>query len=124
MSQALKLIPPESLLKTGEVDHADWNHRPIIGVIQRLRYRLALALVGNTTFGRLLEVGYGSGVFMPDLAERCNELHGIDIHSTGSEVEEVLRRHGFRALLSTESVTELPFEDNYFDCVVTVSSLE
>jgi SAM-dependent methyltransferase len=124
MSQALKLLPPESLLKTGEVDHADWNHRPIIGVIQRLRYRLALALLGNSTFGRLLEVGYGSGVFMPELAARCNELYGIDIHSKGSEVEEVLRRHGVRAQLSTASVTKLPFKDKYFDCVVTVSSLE
>ncbi len=124
MSQALKLLPLESLLKTGDVDHADWNHRPIIGVIQRLRYRLVLALLGNSNFGRLLEAGYGSGVFMPELAGRCDELYGIDIHSKGSEVEKVLRRHGVRAQLSTASITELPFEDNYFDCVVTVSSLE
>jgi SAM-dependent methyltransferase len=124
MNQALHLLPPEALLKTGEVDHANWNHRPVIGAIQRLRYRLVLSLLGGSKFEKLLEVGYGSGVFMPELSRRCEELYGIDIHPMSDDVTAVLAKHDVKANLSTASVTELPFEDRFFDCVVTVSSLE
>jgi SAM-dependent methyltransferase len=124
MSQALHLLPPEALLKTGEVDHANWNHRPVIGAIQRLRYKLVLSLLGNSKFKKLLEVGYGSGVFMPELSRRCDELYGIDIHPMPIDVATVLAKHDVTAKLFTASVTELPFEDGYFDGLVTVSSLE
>jgi SAM-dependent methyltransferase len=124
MSQALHLLPPEALLKTGEVDHANWNHRPVIGAIQRLRYKLVLSLLGASKFEKLLEVGYGSGVFMPELSRRCEELYGIDIHRMSEDVTGVLANHDVKANLFTASVTELPFEDRFFDGVVTVSSLE
>jgi SAM-dependent methyltransferase len=124
MSQSLHLLPPEALLKTGEVDHANWNHRPVIGAIQRLRYKLVLSLVGTSKFKKLLEVGYGSGVFMPELSRRCEELYGVDIHPMPIDVTTVLSKHDVTANLFTASVTELPFEDRYFDGVVTVSSLE
>jgi SAM-dependent methyltransferase len=124
MSHALHLLPPEALLKTGEVDHAHWNHRRVIGAIQRLRYKLVLSLLGSSKFNKLLEVGYGSGVFMPELSPRCEELYGIDIHSMSNDVATVLAKHDVTANLFTASVTELPFEDRYFDGVVTVSSLE
>jgi SAM-dependent methyltransferase len=124
MSQALHLLPRESLLKTGDVDHANWNHRPVIGAIQRLRYKLVLSLLRDSKFEKLLEVGYGSGVFMPELSRRCEELYGIVIHRMSDDVTAVLARHDVKAKLSTASVTELPFEDGFFNGVVTVSSLE
>jgi len=35
---------------------------------------------------RILEIGYGSGVFMPELSARCDELYGVDVHSRHEEV--------------------------------------
>jgi SAM-dependent methyltransferase len=61
---------------------------------------------------------------MPELSRRCEELYGIDIHPMSHDVTAVLARHDVKANLSTASVTELPFEDRFFDGVVTVSSLE
>lgn len=123
-SGSLKLLPPDALLKTGEVDHANWNYRPFLGAISRTRFRLALSLLPEQKVGRLLEVGYGSGVFMPELAERCEELYGIDIHPAPEQVMSTLARFNVSAKLYSGSVSAMPFADNFFDVVVAVSSLE
>lgn len=120
----LRLLPPEALISTGEFDHADWNYRPLLGALQKKRFELVLALMGNDRYGRLLEVGYGSGVFMPELASRCRELHGVDPHPKDREVAGNLAAHGVDADLVSASATELPYEDSFFDCAVAVSSLE
>jgi SAM-dependent methyltransferase len=120
----LKLLPKSMLVRTSEVDHPDWNYRPLLGTVQRLRFRTILKLVANAGFGRLLEIGYGSGVFMPELAEHCDELYGIDPHPYLSDVEEGLATQGVRAKLCRGSVESLPYDWHFFDCAVTVSALE
>ena len=120
----LRLLPPEALVKTGEVDHADWNFRPVLGTISRMRYRLVLSMLGGRRFARLLEVGYGSGVFMPELARHCEELYGVDIHQHQQEVAEKLSQFNVRAQLFSGGVSRMRFEENFFDGVVAVSSLE
>jgi ubiquinone/menaquinone biosynthesis C-methylase UbiE len=120
----LRLLPRKELIKTGEVDHADWNFRPLLGRIVRRRYRLVAALLGGRHFRRLAEVGYGSGVFLPGLAPTCAELHGVDVHRRKEEVGAVLARFGVRAALHTADMEALPFLDGYFDCLVAVSTLE
>jgi ubiquinone/menaquinone biosynthesis C-methylase UbiE len=121
---ALRLLPRQDLLKTGEVDHADWNFRPVLGAIMRSRYRLALGLLAGPRFGRLLEIGYGSGVFLPELAGLCDELHGIDVHQRHDEVAAALARSGVRAHLATAGMEALPYADGFFDALVAVSALE
>jgi ubiquinone/menaquinone biosynthesis C-methylase UbiE len=120
----LLLLPESDLIVTGPVDHADWNYRPLIGKVQRLRFRLIRRLLGARTYGRLLEIGYGSGVFMPELARHADELFGIDPHPMPTEVEAVLQKHGLHASLLTGSAEALPYADGFFDCVVSVSAIE
>lgn len=121
---SLKLLPPETLLKTGEVDHADWNYRPILGFIQRQRFKLIVSFLAKERVNRLLEIGYGSGVFMPELSHHCRDLYGIDIHQKQDSVIEVLAKFNISAKLYSVSATLLPFKDNFFNCLVAVSSLE
>ncbi len=120
----LTLLPPELLLKTGPVDHADWNHRLVVGWIQRLRFRMILSLLPGDRVPRLLEIGYGSGVFMPTLAGRCAQLYGIDRHPMHGEVAERLARCGVSATLVSGTAEQMPFADGYFDVLVAVSSIE
>jgi len=120
----VRLLPRDALVKTGPVDHADWNYRPVLGWIQRLRFRLILDLLPRGKVGRLLEIGYGSGVFMPELAARCEELFGIDVHPHAAEVESRLKEHGVKAELVSGSAEHLPYAPSTFDAVVAVSSLE
>jgi ubiquinone/menaquinone biosynthesis C-methylase UbiE len=123
-SRQLSLLPPSALLRTGPVDHADWNYRPLIGTVQRIRFRLVCRLLGNKRFDRLLEIGYGSGVFMPELSKRSSELYGLDPHPMPREVESVLLKHGVQAKLVSGTAESLPYADEFFDCVVSVSAIE
>ncbi|MGB3397818.1 MAG: class I SAM-dependent methyltransferase [Nitrospira sp.] len=118
------LLPQSALVKTSEVDKAEWNFHPLLGMIQRLRFKLILSLLPNRRVGRLLEIGYGSGVFLPELAKRCDELYGIDMHREAAAVSHNLSRHQVDAKLCCGSGVALPFGDRSFDCVVAVSCLE
>jgi ubiquinone/menaquinone biosynthesis C-methylase UbiE len=120
----LRLLPRRVLVKTGPVDHADWNFRPLLSFIQRRRFRIVLSLLGENRFQRLLEIGYGSGVFMPELARRCEELYGIDIHPNHESVAASLATLHINARLFSASAEATPFPNSFFDCLVAVSSLE
>jgi SAM-dependent methyltransferase len=120
----LKLLPPSALVRTSEVDHPDWNYRPLLGAVQRLRFGVIVKLLAGAGFGRLLEIGYGSGVFMPELASHCDELYGIDPHPHLSEVERNLAAQDVRAELTRGTVESMPYDSDFFDCAVTVSAME
>ena len=120
----MQLLPPELLVKTGPVDEALWNYSPWLGFLQRRRFHLALRLIKNRCFNNLLEVGYGSGIFMPTLARHCKNLSGVDIHGSVEVIRQTLEKSGFRADLRQSSATALPFEDNTFDGIVAISALE
>jgi len=120
----VELLREDELVKTSDLDQAAWNHRPgPLGWIQRHRFTMVADLLG-AGIGRLLEVGYGSGVFLPELASRCRELHGADVHDKTAEVAAVLARRGITAVLTTAPAEALPYGDGRFDAVVAVSSLE
>jgi SAM-dependent methyltransferase len=120
----LALLPKAGLTPTSEVDHPRWNYLPVLRGVQRLRFRIIVDLLGGTHFPRLLDIGYGSGVFLPELAQHCDELHGVDPHPMRGEVEANLARHGVTANLATAGVEDLPYETGSFDCLVSVSTLE
>ncbi|MEV0733911.1 class I SAM-dependent methyltransferase [Polymorphospora sp. NPDC050346] len=119
-----RLLPAAAVQPTGPVDHPDWNYRPVLGRVQRLRFRMVVDLLGGDRFGRILEIGYGSGVFQPELARWCRELHGIDAHPLTGEVAGRLAQHGVTTTLTRGSAEALPYDDGFFDCVVAVSTLE
>ncbi len=123
-SAGLRLLPVEALIKTSAVDHADWNFRPLVGTVIRLRYEMLRQILKDKRLGRTLEVGYGSGVFLPQLAAQSDEVHGIDPHLQVTAVQQVLSRFGVRAHLQSGSATQLPYPDQFFDTLVVVSALE
>ena len=120
----LRLLPEQALLTTGAVDHANWNYRPILGLIQRLRFDLVRSMLKGSRARRLLEIGYGSGVFLPELAKHADQLYGIDPHSFTKDVTQVLAQHGVRADLLCGTATQMPYESGFFQTAVAVSALE
>jgi 2-polyprenyl-3-methyl-5-hydroxy-6-metoxy-1,4-benzoquinol methylase len=88
------------------------------------RLKMALAMLGSRKYGRLLDIGVGCGIFLPELSKHCDELHGIDIHDNIHLVEDMLRKEGVTATLSQASATEIPYPDEYFDSIVCLSVLE
>ncbi|MBE7560138.1 class I SAM-dependent methyltransferase [bacterium] len=120
----LRLLPERMLVKTGPVDFADWNYHGVLGYIQRRRFHLVLDALKGRRVERLLELGYGSGVFQPELARHCGELHGLDAHDQNRAVADVLFRVGVASQLISASADPMPYPSEYFDCVVAVSVLE
>jgi len=120
----MKLLPRDSLVKTGPVDEAGWVYRPFLGTIARLRFGMIIKLLGNRRYGRLLEIGYGSGILLPEISEHCDELHGIDPHPMPEIVTHALERNGVRAMLMAASAEAIPYRNNSFDAVIAVSALE
>jgi SAM-dependent methyltransferase len=120
----MQLLPEDVLIRTGEVDHANWNYRPVLGWIQRGRFKLICALLGKGRYHRLLEIGYGSGIFMPELSMHCDELYGIDPHGQPEAVEKILSQRGIAAHLKSGSAESMGYESAFFDAIVVVSALE
>lgn len=98
-STNLNLLPKKYVIKTGDVDHGDWNFKPFLGMIMKSRFRLIVRMLAKKTKGDLLEIGYGSGVFLPELAKHSNKIYGIDIHNKPNEVAEKLHEYNVKAEL-------------------------
>ena len=120
----LRLLPEHALLTTSAVDHGNWNYRPILGRIQRLRFNLIRSMLQGSHAQRLLEIGYGSGIFLPELARYADQLYGIDPHPFSDEVAQVLAQNGVHASLVRGTATQMPYENAFFQIVVAVSVLE
>src|SRR5437868_5642361 len=94
-SPAARFAPPDASIKAParlrmparghirRVDESDplpWYYRPLVGWLYRERLQMALDLLGPGPFGRILEAGYGSGILLPTLAARTQELFAMDLH--------------------------------------------
>jgi ubiquinone/menaquinone biosynthesis C-methylase UbiE len=120
----VKLLPEKELIRTSRVDHADWNYRPFLSFVMRRRFALISSLLPRVRVQRLLEVGFGSGIFLPELARKCTDLYGIDVHDEVDQVESRLEHYGLAAKLSRQDAATMDFPNEFFDVIVSVSALE
>jgi ubiquinone/menaquinone biosynthesis C-methylase UbiE len=118
------LLPKNRLVVTGPVDKAAWNYSPLLAPLQRARFELVHQFIKGRKYDTILEVGYGSGVFLPDLATRCDTLLGVDVHQHSKEVTAALAAEGVSAYLYSASAEALPLESDSVDLIVSISVLE
>jgi SAM-dependent methyltransferase len=118
-------LPPRALVpKPADDDPIDYYYKPLTAWLYRSRLRIAGDLLGPGPYESLLEVGYGSGIFLPELAGHTRRLSAVDIHEEAAPVADMLRAVGVEAELRSGSIFALPYEDAAFDAVVCVSVLE
>ena len=68
---------------------------------------------------RILEVGCGTGANIWFIAREGFDTYGIDGSRNGiSKCEERLAKEGLTSHLSIGDVMTLPYEDDFFDCVI------
>ena len=121
----LRLLPRELLVKTNPLDQGDWAYRPVLGQIERMRFGVVASMLRTRPRAhRLLEIGYGSGILLPELDRVCDELHGVDVPRRARDVTTQLARIGVDARLVTGDACALPYPDGTFDTVVVVSAFE
>ena len=104
---------------TGEADPIRYYRLPLIGRLFQRRVARCVALLPRGK--RVLELGYGSGVSFLNLAERYDEIHGIDLHDRASEVERSFSENGLTLKLRQGSIAKLPYEDESFDAALAIS---
>jgi 2-polyprenyl-3-methyl-5-hydroxy-6-metoxy-1,4-benzoquinol methylase len=123
MSSTIYLPERDLVPKPEDEDPIDYYYKPFTGRLYRARLELAARLLGRG-YGDLIEVGYGSGIFLPELARRAERIAGNDIHTARLDVERMLAGMSIEADLRDASLYELPFEDGSFDALVCLSVLE
>jgi SAM-dependent methyltransferase len=119
------LLPPRELVtKPDAEDPIEYYYRPLTRWLYRSRLRDTVRALGDGKFDTLLDVGYGSGIFIPELARRTKRLVGVDVHAGREGVQKMAAGLGIDVELLHASLFELPFEDEGFDALVSVSVLE
>lgn len=88
------------------------------------RFKTLLKLLGNNNFDKLLDVGFGSGIFLPTLKMITKKLYGVDCHPNLSEVNKMLTNRRVEVEIQRGSVTNLPYNNNQFDAITCLSVLE
>ena len=121
---AIRLPARKHISPTNDEDPLQYYYSPLTGYVYTRRLQLVCELLGNGPFQNLLEIGYGSGILLPELSQRCRHLAAVDIHEQFHQVYAMLEAEGVEATLHHGDVRSLPFQDGAFDAVVCISVLE
>jgi len=118
----LRLLPRSEYAGVNRADPIRYYYWPIIGKYYRLRVELCISECSGGE--RILEVGFGTGLAFLNLAEKYDEIHGLDLTAN---VEKVARAHlerGLKVFLRQGDVLQMPYPENMFDTVLLISILE
>ncbi|HLC06300.1 MAG TPA: class I SAM-dependent methyltransferase [Anaerolineales bacterium] len=119
------ILPGQDIIhETSSGDPVDYYYHPLYGLIYRRRLALALDLLGGDRVDRILEIGYGSGILLPELSRRARRLDGLDRHEELGGVRRMLEKLGVEATLRVGDIHDLPYEEGEFNTVVCLSVLE
>jgi SAM-dependent methyltransferase len=119
--RALAAVP------TGETDPIRFYSRPAIGWLFRRRIEMGLEMIPQFPPGaRALEVGYGAGIVLYNLAPHFSELHGLDLDADPVSAGRRLQSVGVDSNLVKGSVLDMRgvYSDEFFDLVVCFSVME
>jgi SAM-dependent methyltransferase len=120
-----RLPPRERLHPTGEHDLLPYYYSPIVGRLYRRRLEMAACLLPlDGAVSCAVEIGYGSGILLAEIARHARRLVGVDQHGEAAGVLATARAAGLDPLLVTGSVSALPLADASVDLLVSLSVLE
>ncbi|MFH0906928.1 MAG: class I SAM-dependent methyltransferase [bacterium] len=124
----MKLPKKYNIQKTNPEDPLNRYYQPFVKriYIKRLQMALDCMLPATEKYNNILEIGYGSGIFFPELIQHCKKLYGLEIFGKDGKrkVEKMMQRENINAELITGSVVKMPFKENFFDVIFCISALE
>lgn len=99
----------------------------IMNVMNAEHYRAVERFVCKDDGAKILDIGFGNGHMLKILDKKLNaKLYGIDI--SPDMIEKASRKNGEavslnRMALQMANITELPYNDNFFDTVYTINTV-
>ncbi|MBL7148206.1 MAG: class I SAM-dependent methyltransferase [Nanoarchaeota archaeon] len=98
--------------------------KPIQKIPYLKRLKMAIDLINGQTYDNFLEIGFGSGILLPELASRTKKLTAIDKHNYIETVRNIIKTKNIQADLLKADILNMPFPDNTFDGILCLSVLE
>jgi SAM-dependent methyltransferase len=123
MVESFRLPQRKNIQETSLADPLKFYYVPIARSFYTARFADAIRLLGGKT-GKLLDVGCGSGIFLPELSRHCESLCACDFHPNLNRTAEMLRAEAVSASLVPSDARALPFRSESFDAIVCMSVLE
>lgn len=120
----MQLAPRQLLTKTNDEDPLNYYYHWLTGPFYRKRLELAVDMLGDRRYDSLLEIGFGSGILLPELARRSTKLYGVETHDEIDAVRQMLKAEGVDADLQQGNILHLEYESDSFEGVVCLSVLE
>ena len=123
--QCMEITLPKrnNIKETTAADPLKFYYLPVARSFYTARFADAIRLLGKRV-GRLLEVGCGSGIFLPELAKHCDSLFACDYHSSLVLTAEMLRYESVPAALARADARTLPYASESMDAIICMSVLE
>lgn len=123
MLESFRLPQRKNIQETSVADPLKFYYIPVARTFYTARFSDAIRLLGGKT-GKLLDVGCGSGIFLPELSRHCESLCACDFHPNLNRTAEMLRAEKVTASLVPADARSLPFQAESFDAIVSMSVLE
>jgi len=123
----LQLNDLEPLLKANynqDIYTLERYFKPIQKIPYLKRLKMAIDLINGQTYDSFLDIGFGSGILLPELASRTKKLTAIDQHNYIEIVKDIIKTKNIQADLLKADILKMPFPDNTFDGILCLSVLE
>ena len=120
----LKIYPSDEYTSIDSHDPLKFYFVP--GFKNLYRERLRRCLAECTGGEKILEVGFGSGLTFPNLANLYHQVYGIEKNdpSVIAKIENYFQQRNIHVHLISGDVLKIPYKDNEFDTVLVISVLE
>ncbi|MBI4981623.1 MAG: class I SAM-dependent methyltransferase [Candidatus Omnitrophica bacterium] len=109
---------------TGPEDPALFYYKSIMRNFYLKRLALAVGLIDKESKENILDLGYGSGILLPELSRHSQKIFGLDSHLNAGPVKKMLKKENKFAYLASGDISNLPYKNDSFDCIVCLSVLE
>jgi len=122
----IRLAKRESIAETTSADPLKFYYIPVARSFYLARFADSLRLFNSdgTRFRRLLDVGCGSGIFLPELAKHAEHLIACDLHPNMDKVATMLSAESIDATVLRSDACSIPVASESIDVVVCMSVLE
>lgn len=119
----IRLPKNGNIEETSAADPLKFYYIPIARTFFVARLADAVRLL-KTRVNRLLDVGCGSGIFLPELAKHCDRLFAFDLHPHLRRTARMLQAESVAAILVRSDARFLPFPTESVNAIVCMSMLE